>query len=87
VLIPEHITAAQLHEVIPAAMGWTDDHLHQFMIRALRYGEAREGAPQFARAAIALTLSASVHASMRSSSACTTSMRGGGTISASSDAR
>ncbi len=58
VLIPEHITLAQLHEVIQAAMGRTDDHLHQFMIRARRYGEAREGALQFSTAATALTLSA-----------------------------
>ena len=44
VLIPEHITLARLHEVIQAAMGWTDDHLHQSIIRGRRYGEAREGA-------------------------------------------
>jgi hypothetical protein len=58
VLIPEHITLAQLHEVIQAAMGWTDDHLHQFIIRGQRYGESREGALQFSTAATALTLSA-----------------------------
>ncbi|MFS8979823.1 plasmid pRiA4b ORF-3 family protein [Cupriavidus necator] len=57
-LIPEHITLARLHEVIQAAMGWTDDHLHQFIIRGRRYGEAREGALQFSTAATALTLSA-----------------------------
>ncbi len=39
-------------------MGWTDDHLHQFMIRGQRYGESREGALQFSTAATALTLSA-----------------------------
>ncbi len=39
-------------------MGWTDDHLHQFVIRGRRYGESREGALQFSTAATALTLSA-----------------------------
>ncbi|MGH8786540.1 MAG: plasmid pRiA4b ORF-3 family protein [Cupriavidus necator] len=58
VLIPESITLARLHGVIQAAMGWTDDHLHQFVIRGRRYGESREGALQFSTAATALTLSA-----------------------------
>ncbi|WP_454753732.1 plasmid pRiA4b ORF-3 family protein [Cupriavidus necator] len=57
VLIPGHITLARLHEVIQAAMGWTDDHLHRFVIRGRRYGEAREGALQFSTAATTLTLS------------------------------
>lgn len=47
-----------LGEVIQAAMGRTDDHLHHFMIRGQRYSEAREGALQFSTAATALTLSA-----------------------------
>jgi len=57
-LIPEHVTLARLHEVIQAAMGWTDDHLHQFIIRGRRYGESREGALQFSTAATALTMNA-----------------------------
>lgn len=39
-------------------MGWTDDHLPQFVIRGKQYGEAREGALQFSTAATALTLGA-----------------------------
>ncbi len=39
-------------------MGWTDDHLHQFIIRGQRYSEAREGALQFSTTITALTLSA-----------------------------
>ncbi|MGO4328933.1 plasmid pRiA4b ORF-3 family protein [Cupriavidus sp. 2TAF22] len=54
-LIPERVTLARLHEVIQAAMGWTDDHLHQFIIRGRRYGESRDGALQFSAAATALT--------------------------------
>ncbi|QBY55233.1 plasmid pRiA4b ORF-3 family protein [Cupriavidus oxalaticus] len=57
-LIPEHVTLARLHGVIQAAMGWTDNHLDQFVIRGRRYGESREGALQFSTAATALTLSA-----------------------------
>ncbi|RCJ03917.1 hypothetical protein DDK22_34625 [Cupriavidus necator] len=42
VLIPEHITSAQLHEIIQASMGWTDDHLHQFMISLRRRAASGE---------------------------------------------
>ncbi|MFJ4292840.1 hypothetical protein ACIP1U_24145 [Cupriavidus sp. NPDC089707] len=38
--LPESMTLGQLHEVIQMVMGGTDDHLHQFMIRGERYGEA-----------------------------------------------
>ncbi|QQX89808.1 hypothetical protein JJQ59_35535 (plasmid) [Cupriavidus necator] len=41
-LIPEHITSAQLHEIIQASMGWTDDHLHQFMISLRRRAASGE---------------------------------------------
>ncbi|WP_116318485.1 IS1096 element passenger TnpR family protein [Cupriavidus sp. P-10] len=44
---PEHLTLAQLHDVFQVITSWTDEHLHQFSIRGRRYGEAREGAPQF----------------------------------------
>lgn len=46
-LIPERITVAQLHHVMQLAMGWTDEHLHQFIIRGWRYGGHRDGALQF----------------------------------------
>ena len=38
VLVPEWITLAQLHQVVQIAMGWTDSHLHQFVIAGARYG-------------------------------------------------
>ncbi|MGT2428961.1 IS1096 element passenger TnpR family protein [Cupriavidus basilensis] len=57
-LIPEHITPKQLHDVIQAVMGWTDEHLHQFLIGGQGHGEAREGALQFSTMATALTLGA-----------------------------
>lgn len=31
--VPSDITLGQLHEVIQIAMGWTDSHLHQFMLK------------------------------------------------------
>jgi hypothetical protein len=31
-------TLAQLHEVLQIAMGWTDDHLHQFVVGGVTYG-------------------------------------------------
>lgn len=33
VAVPSHITLGQLHEVIQIAMGWTNSHLHQFVLR------------------------------------------------------
>ncbi|MBO0711231.1 MAG: plasmid pRiA4b ORF-3 family protein [Acetobacteraceae bacterium] len=41
-LLPEDLNFAQLHEVIQAAFGWTDSHLHQFVI-----GGIVVGAPEF----------------------------------------
>lgn len=38
-IVPLHMTLAQLHHVLQAAMGWTDSHLHQFEIGGLHYGE------------------------------------------------
>ena len=36
--LPFDLNLAQLHEVIQAAFGWTDSHLHQFIIGGLVYG-------------------------------------------------
>jgi len=33
VAVPSDITLAQLHEVIQIAMGWTNSHLHHFMLK------------------------------------------------------
>jgi len=41
-LLPLDLNLAQLHEVIQAALGWTDSHLHQFHVGGLIYG-----APEF----------------------------------------
>lgn len=36
--VPGHITLAKLHQVLQVAMGWTDSHLHQFIIGKTYYG-------------------------------------------------
>lgn len=41
-LLPEDLNFAQLHEVIQAAFGWSDSHLHQFIVGGLVIG-----APEF----------------------------------------
>jgi len=41
-LLPPELNLALLHEVLQAAFGWTDSHLHQFIIGGLVYG-----APEF----------------------------------------
>jgi hypothetical protein len=38
---------ADLHYIIQIAMGWSDDHLHQFRIHGKRYGIARMGGISF----------------------------------------
>ena len=38
ILVPANITLGRLHRVIQAAMGWTDSHLHEFVINGLHYG-------------------------------------------------
>jgi hypothetical protein len=39
VLVPGTITLAQLHEVIQIAMGWTNSHLHEFIVGAHCYSD------------------------------------------------
>jgi pRiA4b ORF-3-like protein len=37
-LVPENLTLAQMHDVLQAAMGWEDCHLHEFRIGRQRFG-------------------------------------------------
>jgi Plasmid pRiA4b ORF-3-like protein len=39
VQVPADVTLAKLHQIIQAAMGWYDSHLHQFTVRGTSYGE------------------------------------------------
>jgi Plasmid pRiA4b ORF-3-like protein len=36
--VPGDVTLQTLHQILQEAMGWTDSHLHQFLIRGERYG-------------------------------------------------
>jgi hypothetical protein len=38
VLVPGEMDLAELHEVVQAAMGWTNSHLHEFEAEGARYG-------------------------------------------------
>jgi hypothetical protein len=38
VLVPGSVSLAQLHEIMQIVMGWTDSHLHEFVIGKTRYG-------------------------------------------------
>ena len=37
-LLPADVTLAQLHDVLQAAMGWEDGHMHEFSIGQRRFG-------------------------------------------------
>lgn len=37
-LMPSTMTLGELHDVLQIAMGWTDSHLHQFVVGNERYG-------------------------------------------------
>ncbi len=38
-LVPESITLPKLHRVLQIALGWTNSHLHEFVIRGVRYSD------------------------------------------------
>jgi hypothetical protein len=38
ILVPGEMDLAELHEVVQAAMGWTNSHLHEFETEGARYG-------------------------------------------------
>jgi hypothetical protein len=38
-LVPAGLSLRRLHDTIQAAMGWYDQHLHEFEIGDRRYGE------------------------------------------------
>lgn len=37
-IVPDTITLPELHEVIQIVMGWTDAHLHEFVVGKVSYG-------------------------------------------------
>jgi len=39
ILVPHDIRLDQLHQVLQVVMGWTDSHLHEFIIDGVTYGD------------------------------------------------
>jgi Plasmid pRiA4b ORF-3-like protein len=48
VLVSGDSTISSLHEIVQAAMGWYNCHLHQFLIRGREYGVSYAGGVHFA---------------------------------------
>src|SRR5438270_13059590 len=46
-LVRSDSTIAQLHDTLQIAFGWTDEHLHRFLIHGNPYGIARSGGMSF----------------------------------------
>ncbi len=46
-LVRSDSTVAELHDTLQIAFGWTDEHLHQFLIRGKLYGIGRLGGISF----------------------------------------
>jgi hypothetical protein len=38
-LVPSNVTLARLHTALNVVMGWTNSHLHQFVLRDRRFGD------------------------------------------------
>ena len=44
--VPGTMTLPRVHRVFQVVMGWTDTHLHEFVVRGQRYGQmSRDGGP------------------------------------------
>jgi len=48
--VPANLPLEDLHDVIQIVMGWTDSHLHEFIVDEQRYGEASDEWPDPDRA-------------------------------------
>ena len=46
-LVPSDLTLAKLHDIVQAAMGWEDDHLHEFRAGRQTYGTPDRDADAF----------------------------------------
>ena len=46
-LVRSDSTIAQLHDTLQIVFGWSDEHLHQFLIRGKPYGIGRSGGISF----------------------------------------
>jgi len=46
-LVWSNTTIASFHHLLQIAFDWSDEHLHQFLIHAKRYGQSRSGGTIF----------------------------------------
>ncbi len=46
-LVRSDTTVDEFHHVLQISFGWSDAHLHQFLIHAKRYGQSRSGGIAF----------------------------------------
>ncbi len=46
-LVRSDSTIAELHDTLQGVFGWSDEHLHQFLIRGKPYGIGRSGGIMF----------------------------------------
>lgn len=83
-LVHHTTTIAELHAIIRLAFGWSDDHLHQFLIHGKAYGIAYIGGVRFADDPDTVRLADFRFRRANVSSTSTTSTPPGATRSASS---
>jgi len=50
-LVPSDSTIADLHATLQIALGWSDEHLHRFVIQGRRYGDGGRSDPRRVRLA------------------------------------
>ena len=58
IIVAAESTISDLHDIIQLSMGWSDDHLHRFVIRGREYGVPRPGGIRFEPYGHCLALSA-----------------------------
>ena len=58
VLIAAESTISDLHDIIQLSMGWSDEHVHRFVIRGREYGVPRQGGIGFEPGSHGLALEA-----------------------------
>lgn len=43
ILVKDDITLHAFHKIIQTVMGWTDSHLHEFIVKGVSYGDPEDG--------------------------------------------
>ena len=56
-LVPAETSIADLHQVMQAAFGWSDEHLHRFTVHGVEYGMWQPGSAGFSHDARRVRLS------------------------------